>query len=306
MVPFYGLCNGRVFMKLLRAATVTVSDLGRTKRLYGEYFDYAVVEQGQVDESLARSWQAPKSAGQPFVVMQPSSGADIFLRFIEQAPVAGFKALRSYGWNAIEICVQDVMAVNARMLNSPFEIIGPPNKIPGLDAIHPMQVKGPDQEIVYLTQINDDLPEYNLPRAGSLIDKLFILVIGSSDMSRAAAWMQARCGLAFGREMEIPYTMIAKAYETPLDELHQICTLTHDKDVFLELDQYPDAAVQRPHHEGMLVPGCAIGTLFHPEFDRLPGPWVTAPTPRDGILYKGKRVGVLKDPDGTLIEMVEG
>ena len=293
-------------MKLLRAATVTVSDLSRTTGLYTDYFDYALVEQGEISGALAASWGTPNSTGCPYAVMQPSSGADIILRFVEQKPVEGFKALRSYGWNAIEICVQDVMAVNARMLNSPFEIIGPPNKIPGLDAIHPMQVKGPDEEIVYLTQINDDLPEYNLPRAGSLIDKLFILVMGSSDMDRATTWMQEKCGLAFGREMEIPYTMIAKAYGTPLDELHRICTLIHEKDVFLELDQYPDNAISRPQHEGMLVPGCAIGTLFHPDFDSLPGPWLTAPTVRDGAIYKGKRVGVLKDPDGTLIEMVEG
>ena len=293
-------------MKLLRAATVTVSDLNRTKGLYSAYFDYAVVEEGLIDTALAESWQTPNTAGRPYVVMQPRSGAEIYLRFVEQPPVDGFKALRSYGWNAIEICVQDVMAVNARMLDSPFEIIGPPNKIPGLDAIHPMQVKGPDDEIVYLTQINDDLPEYNLPRAGSLIDKLFILVIGNSDMDRAATWMQDKCGLAFGREMEIPYTMIAKAYGTPLDELHRICTLIHDKDVFLELDQYPDEAVQRPRHDGMLVPGCALGTLYHPDFDALPGPWLTPPVARDGEIYKGKRVGVLQDPDGTLIEMVEG
>lgn len=293
-------------MKLLRAATVTVSDLDRTVGLYTEYFDYAVVEQGNIEAPLAASWHTPGTTGCRYVVMQPSSGAEVYVRFIEQPAVDGFKALRSYGWNAIEICVQDVMAVNARMLNSPFEIIGPPNKIPGLDAIHPMQVRGPDEEIVYLTQINDDLPEYNLPRAGSLIDKLFILVIGCSDMDRSAAWMQSACGLGFGREMEIPYTMIAKAYGTPLDELHRICTLIHDKDVFLELDQYPDEAVTRPRHDDMLVPGCAIGTLYHPDFDSLPGPWLTPPTVRDGAIYKGRRVGVLQDPDGTLVEMVEG
>jgi hypothetical protein len=56
----------------------------------------------------------------------------------------------------------------------------------------------------------------------------------------------------------------------------------------------------------MLVPGCAIGTLWHPDFDSLPGPWLTPPTVRGGAIYKGKRVGVLKDLDGTLIEMVEG
>lgn len=293
-------------MKLLRAATLTVSDLERSVGNYSKYFDYAVVEQGEVPADLAASWDAPASAGQPYVVMQPSSGADVFVRFIQQPAVEGYKALRSYGWNAIEICVQDVLATNARMENSPFEIIGPPRKIEGLDSIHPMQVKGPDEEIVYLTQINGDLPAFDLPRAASSIDKLFILVIGCSDLTASFDWMVKHCGLAPGREnMEIVYTMIAKAYDLPMEQLHKISTLIHGRDVFLELDQYPDAAIARPKHEGMLVPGCAIGTLFHPDFSALPGPWITPPTRREGPIYKGKRVATQKDLDGTLIEIVE-
>ena len=295
-------------MKMLRAATLSVIDVDRSASVYAEWLDYSLVEKGTISPALAASWGCPDTAGAAYRVLAPSSGTDIYLRFIEQTPVVGYAPLRTYGWNAIEICVQDVLAVDARMKKPgcPFEIIGPPRKMEGLDAIHPMQVKGPDDEIVYFTQINDDLPEYDLPRAGSLIDKLFILVMGNSDLDHAATWMQEKCGLAFGREMEIPYTMIAKAYGTPLDDLHRICTLIHDKDVFLELDQYPENAVSRPRHAGMLVPGCAIGTLFHPDFDSLPGPWLTAPTVRDGAIYQGKRAGVLQDPDGTLIEMVEG
>lgn len=293
-------------MKLLRAATVTVSDLERSISNYSEYFEYSVVERGDVPADLAASWDAPASAGQPYAVMQPASGAEVYIRLIQQPPVEGYKALRSYGWNALEICVQDVMAANARVENSPFEIIGPPRKIEGLDSIHPMQVKGPDEEIVYLTQINGDLPAFDLPRAASPIDKLFILVMGCSDLTASFDWMIKHCGLAAGREnMEIVYTMIAKAYDLPMEDLHKISTLIHGRDVFLELDQYPDAAIQRPRHDGMLVPGCAIGTLWHPEFDSLPGPWFTEPAPREGAIYKGKRVGVLKDLDGTLIEIVE-
>lgn len=293
-------------MKLLRAATLTVSDLERSIANYEKYFDYSVVERGDVPADLAASWQAPASAGLPYAIMQPSSGAEVFIRFIQQPPVSGYKALRSYGWNAIEICVQDVLAANARMENSPFEIIGPPREIEGLDAIYPMQVKGPDEEIVYLTQIRGDLPAFDLPRAASAIDKLFILVLGCSDMKASLDWMVSHCGLAVGREeMEIVYTMIAKAYDLPMEQLHKISTMIHGRDVFLELDQYPPAAIPRPHHEGMLVPGCAVGTLWHPEFDSLPGPWITPPTRRDGPIYQGKRVATIQDLDGALIEIVE-
>lgn len=293
-------------MKLLRAATLTVSDLERSVGNYSKYFDYSVVERGEVAADLAGSWDAPASAGLPYAVMQPASGADIYIRFIQQPPVEGFRALRSYGWNAIEICVEDVMAANARMENSPFEIIGPPREIDGLPAIYPMQVKGPDEEIVYLTQIRDDLPAFDLPRAGALIDKLFILVLGCSDMKASLGWMERHCGLTIGREeMEIVYTMLAKAYGTPMDELHKISTMIHGRDVFLELDQYPPAAIARPHHKGMLVPGCAVGTFWHPDFDSLPGPWITPPTRRDGPIYQGKRAATMKDLDGALIEIVE-
>ena len=292
-------------MKLIRAATLTVASLERAIGNYTRYFDYRVAEEGFVATELASSWNTPNSTGRAYAVLQPDSGANVYIRFIEQPPVAGYLPLRSYGWNAIEICVQNVLEVNQRMKDSPFEIIGPPNKIPGLDAIHPMQVKGPDNEIIYLTEINDDLPEYNLPRAESLIDKLFILVAGCSDRKKTAVWMEQKCGLSFGRDMSIPYTMLAKAYGKPLDELYDICTLVHEKDVFLELDQYPALATKREQHLGSLPPGCAIGTFWHPNIDSLEGPWLCEPRVVDGVIYNGKRVGVLVDPDDALVEIVE-
>ncbi|MEE4211814.1 MAG: hypothetical protein V2I43_21420 [Parvularcula sp.] len=293
-------------MKLLRAATLTVSDLARSVENYSRYLDYSVVEEGPLDQALAESWGAPKSGGLPSAVLAPSSGAEIYLRFVKQPAVEGFKALRTFGWNAIEICVQDVMAANERMENSPFEIIGPPREIDGLPAIHPMQVKGPDEEIVYLTQIKDDLPAFDLPRAESLIDKLFILVMGCSDLDEGLRYMERHAGLSFGRDMEIVYTMLAKAYGTDPEALHRIATMVHERDVFLEVDQYPPEATARPRHEGMLPPGCAVGTLWHPAFDELPGPWLRAPERYDGTIYQGNRSATLSGPDGTLIEIVEG
>jgi hypothetical protein len=81
--------------------------------------------------------------------------------------------------------------------------------------------------------------------------------------------------------------------------------MTHERDVFLELDQYPGAATPRPVHAGELPPGIAIATFKHPEFDRLTGPWIVPPARRDGIVYKGGRAGTMRAPDGTLVEVVE-
>ena len=297
-------------MKLMRAATLSVADLDRSVDLYTQWLDYSVAEQGNVTEGLALSWGCANAAGRRQAILRPASGRDIFIRLIENTPHPDFVPLTSFGWAAIEVCVQDVLKVNERMLESPFEIIGPPREIEGLDAIYPMQVKGPDGEIVYFTQIRDDLPAFDLPRAEAFIDRLFILVMGCSDLNASLDWLEAHVGFNVGRrKMEIVYTMLAKAFGLPEEDLHIISTMVHDRDVFLELDQLPVQATARPGHAGELPQGVAIGTFWHPDFAALEAScgdeWITPPAVHDSVVYGGKRAGTVRAPDGTLVEMVE-
>lgn len=292
-------------MRLLRGATLTVRDPEATAKRYIAWFDYTIAERGTVLPDLAASWGAPEASGRPYTIVAPASGAEVFLRFVAGDPVPSYTPLRSYGWGAIEICVQDVLKLNERMERSPFEIIGPPRALDGLPTIFPMQVRGPDQEIVYLTQIRGDLPEYDLPRAASLVDKLFILVLGCSDMHASLAWFERTLKFTPGREMEIAYTMLAEAFGLPHDSRHVLATMTHERDVFLECDQYPPTATARPQHDGNLPPGIAIGTFEHPDFAAIPDDWIAPPRPRNGALYDGRRTGTLRAPDGTLVEIIE-
>jgi catechol 2,3-dioxygenase-like lactoylglutathione lyase family enzyme len=292
-------------MKLLRAATLSVADPEAAAARYEAWLDYAVVERGVVSEDLAASWNAPASAGRAYVTLRPASGADVFLRFVHAEVPHGYRPLRTHGWAAIEICVQDVLAVNERMLRSPFAVIGPPKALEGLPTIFPMQVRGPDDEIVFLTQINGDLPEYDLPRAASLIDKLFILVLACSDLAASTRWFEDHVGLVGGRTMDIVYSVINGAFGFEADRTHPLLTMTHERDVFLELDQYPAEATPRPVIAGALPPGVAIATFLHPDLDGLPGPWITPPRPREGPLYAGRRAATLLAPDGVLVEIVE-
>lgn len=293
-------------MILLRAATVTVASLDRSIELYTRYLGYRVIETGTIASELAESWGASDVTGHAYAVLQPASGHDIFLRFVEQEPMPGFKALRTYGWNAIELCVTDVMNVYARLKDSPFEIIGPPRENPGLANIHPMQIKGPDEEVVFLTQINADTPPYKLPRAKSLIDQVFIMVIGCRDMVAATTWFEMTLGLERGEDLEIAYTMLAKAYGKDLSTQYRLTTVTHDCDVFLEVDQYPPEATIRPKHNGMLPPGCAITTFWHPDLDLVQQAQNKTAQMHTGALYAGKKSMVLEGPDNALIEVVSG
>jgi len=297
-------------LKLMRAATLSVADLDRSIALYCDWLDYSVEETGEVDAALAASWGTPGAAGRRFAVLRPASGRDIFIRFVENRIHPDFVALRTYGWAAIEICVEDVLKVNERIERSPFEIIGPPKELDGLPAIYPMQAKGPDDEIVYFTQIREDLPAFDLPRAEALIDRLFILVMACSDMKASLNWLVEHCDFAIGRdEMEIVYTMLANAFDLPHEQLHVISTMVHEKDVFLELDQMPPQATARPHYDGELPQGVAIGTFIHPDFDAIDAKcrelWITPPSTHGSAVYGGKRAGTLRALDGTLVEIVE-
>ena len=295
-------------MNLLRCATHSVVDLDAATARFAQWLDYRVVEEGEVPSDLAAAWGAPLSAGRRYAVMQPASGAPVFLRFIEGDRVPDYLPIRSYGWAAIEICVQDVLAVNERMLSpeSPFPVIGPPTKIAGIDTIYPMQVRGPDQETLYFTQITTDAPDSGLPTANSLIDKLFILVLACPDMRATADWFARTLKLDMTSPMAIRYSMISLAFGLPISDLHEIVTAKYDNDVFLEFDQYPDGTVERPGQPGALPPGVSICTLSHPDFDTLDADWFAAPVVREGPLYAGRRVGVLKTPEGALLEVMEG
>ena len=291
-------------MRLLRAATLVVADPDATARHYADWFDYRLVEAGVVPAMLAASWGAPAMSGRRFCLCRPASGAPVFVRLVQGHAPPEYRPLRSYGWAAIEICVQDVLAVDRKLRSSPFTVIGPPRPLDGLPTIFPMQVRGPDQEIIFLTQIDGDPPGQVLPRAACAIDTLFILVLACSDMHRSLRWFKDCVGYDPGRDMELAYGVLSDAFGLPSDHKHRIATMTHDHDVFLELDQYPADAAVRAVQPGELPPGIAVATFASPDLTTLAGPWITPPAQVAGALYGGAFAGTMRAPDGSLVELV--
>jgi hypothetical protein len=292
-------------MNALRAATLGVLDVDATAERYARFFDYQVIERGTVGAALAGLWNAPALAGRRQAVLGPASGADVFIRLVQAAPAPGYLPLRTHGWAALELCVQDVLAMHERLRGGPFEIIGPPQPVRGLPSIHPMQVQGPDAEIIYLTEIKQGGPGSGLPTARTAVDTLFISVAGCSDMAASARWFEHQLGLRIAPEVEIPYRMLARAFELPSTQLHRLTTASFDGDICLELDQYPAAATPRVGLPGELPPGVGLCTFALPSLDRVPGPWLSQPTLHAGVAYGGGRAGTLLGPDGLLVELVE-
>jgi len=293
-------------MHLIRAATLVTPDPDAAAALYARWMDYTLVERGEITPELAASWGAPGASGRRFTVCRPASGRPVYLRFVQGEGAADYRPLRTYGWAAIEICVQDVEAVAARLSASPFEIIGPPEPLDGMPNIVAMQVQGPDREIIFLTQIlSPTFPDFDLPQAESLVDRLFILVLACSDLEAAKDRLAGALKLGAGPTIELVYGVLSSAFGLAPDHKHKIATLSHGRDVFLEVDQYPGDAGVRPTREGELPPGVAMATFVHPDFGTLEGPWITPPHSPPGALYGGARAATMRGPDGALIEIVE-
>lgn len=294
-------------MQMLRAATLMTPDPEATARRYQDWLDYEPVEHGVIDAEAAASWAAPAMAGRRQAVCRPASGAPLFLRFVEGAAPSSHRPLRSFGWAATEICVRDVLAVHERMTrpDSPFAVIGPPRRLDGMPMIHAMQVRGPDSEILYLTQIEDDPPGMRLPRAESLIDRIFIMVLACSDLDASKTWAEAALGVETTPVLDITYTMLAQAFDLPLERKHSIAMALHEGDGFLELDQYPEAATARPRTPGELFPGVSLASFVHPDLASVRAPWFSPPVARQGAVYGGRAVGTVIGPDDTLVELIQ-
>jgi hypothetical protein len=111
---------GEPLLQRFRAATITTDVPAAVERDYTSTLGYVVRERGRVPRDLARSWGAPTSAGQPYVLMSPDAAPDVFIRVVKAPRTAGYRPLTTYGWNAIEIVVDDTDATYAKSASRPI------------------------------------------------------------------------------------------------------------------------------------------------------------------------------------------
>ena len=264
-----------------------------------------VVEEGVLAADLAASWSAPGIAGARIATLQPTSGAPCFLRLVEQPLRPGFVPTTSYGWAAYEITVQDVFGWPERLADSGFEIVGAPREIPGLPYFVAMQMLGRGREMIYLNEVRCDTPTSDLPKAGSAVDHLFIVILATPDRAATLAWYQQRLGLEEGGTYTIPYTMISKAFGLPLDTLHGLSMAQVGRMPIVEIDDYPSQARPRVRNDGMLPPGNAMVTLAVDSLERPGLDFISPPVERNGSFYAGRRTATVIGSAGELLELVE-
>lgn len=284
----------------------TVPDLARGIAAYRDVLGLELTEQGAVDRGLAESWGCPANAGSSYAVLRPASGAPCWFRLVEQPGHPDFVPTTSYGWAAFETTVADVWHWPDALPRGLFEIVGPPKVLENIEpAFIPMQALGPGREMIYLNQVLGDLPETDLPRAGSPVDRIFIVVLAAPDRDAAVEWYAARLGLDRGNDYTLPYSMINDAFGLPPETQSTITMVQAGRMPIVEVDDYPQAAIGRPRHAGMLPPGNALVTLAVRDLDKCEVEPIVRLETRPGALYEGRRSATVVGPAGELIELVE-
>jgi len=232
----------------LRHATLIVADAAPLIEAYG-LLGLAPTGLGRVDEAQALAWCRPALSGCA-VTWLAAPGSAPLLRLVELPAAAARPTRLSHGWLALEVLVRDVDALADRLQGSAFEVVGPPADLAVSPAIRAMQVVGPAGEMLYLTQVKQPVPPFELPLSAELtpaqdLGALFIGVMSVPDREAAlaaCAAMTPRATLRFDTRV----TVLSRALERPLDHPWPVATLQWAGRSLFEIDEVRDARIASP------------------------------------------------------------
>ncbi len=290
----------------ISAITFAVQDVSRSEAGFRDWLGYRVVESGHLPGELSATWNAPQAVGRRFVLMEPESGEPVFLRLIEAPEVEGWAPLRTFGWNAAELHVQDVWGFAKRLTDSPFRIINGPRDLLNNGAVIAMQARGPAGELLYLTELNGKGMWRTYGKALSPVGRAFIAVLGASDHAASMAFYQRQCRRLYDRG-QFPIRVLAHAYGLdPESAKFNMASAVMKEPFRIEIDDYPDAAAPRPMSDGDIPPGMSIVTVRVDSIENcgleLRAQVSAAP---ELLPYGGGRVGLAVGPSGEWLELVE-
>lgn len=287
-------------LKTILIVTISVFNLGEVEDTYREHLNYQVAERGVVSMQLAAAWDTPSMTDRGYLLMQPESNAQVFIRFVENDPVEAYAPMTTLGWNATELLVKDPDALAEQLAGTPLEIIGPPKDLwQAPNAPRAMQTLGPGNEVLYLTRNGDFTTE-------TFVDRVFIMVLAGSSMAGLGDFYGGRLGLEVGEATPFPISVISKAQGRPADTLYPLAVATVSEEFLIEFDEYPSGTPARPVKPGYLPPGTAMVTFeVDGDLDDLDVEWRSAPREIEAFPYNGRDVGVTLGAAGEWIELVE-
>jgi hypothetical protein len=222
---------------------VVTRDLGRACGAYVEHMGLLASEPFDLDADTARALGMAELADCPARLLGNGRGRQWLLQ-IEYPAAATRDALASYGWMAQEILVEDVDALAAALASAPdcpFEVLRPPRDLDMSSLIRACQVRGPDGEILYLTQVNGEVPGSALPQGAQGVDHLFIAVLSSPDRDASMREYETLSGSP-GVTFDTRISVVNQHRGWDLERKHPIATVQLAGCALVEIDGLPDTA----------------------------------------------------------------
>lgn len=293
-------------LKSIVMVTMLVTNLNAVEEAYDSYLGYQVLEEGQIDRSLGSVWGARGMNKHPYMIMQPKSGAEVYLRFIEDKSMTNYRPMGTHGWNSTEILVEDPDALAVQLSNSSFNIIGQPYDLyPTPDAPRAMQVLGPSNEIIYLTRIIPGGSGFNLGSAQSYVDRVFIMVVGGPSMKALQDFYSQKLNMPVTEASDWTIGVISRLNNLPEDTVYPLALVSFEQDFLIELDEYPSVVVPRKRAVNHLPSSTSVVSFLVDSLDNFDIKWRRPPQSIQNFPYNGRKVGVTIGPAGEWIELIE-
>ena len=292
-------------LKSIYIVTVLVLSVSEAEQAWNEDLGYRVVKRGAVSDQLGEAWGQPAVAGRPYVLMQPDSGEQVYLRFIETGGTGNYEPMKTLGWNAIEVHVKDPDGLVESLDPERFSIVGEPAFLTGTDNIRAAQVLGPHSELLYLTHVIDPAKStFNIGTAQTPVDRVFIMVLGAGDVVRTANFYRNYLGVELSPPLDYRIRVLSRAWGMPESTLHPL-SVVQLKDAFLiEVDQYPSQAPRRSMTSAGLPYGPAMVSFMVDDLSGVARKAGRVPVILLDPPYNGRAVLLLEGPSGELIELV--
>jgi hypothetical protein len=291
-------------LSLILIVTVGTPDVEATQNAYSQWLEYTIESRGEVSNDLAAVWNAPKMAGRDIVLMRPKSKEEVYLRFVQVDALDGYVPMKTFGWNAIELLVQDPDDLAAKLgkPDSPFRIVGPPRPLGPNSPIRAMQVIGPGNETLYLSRVP---PEFRGGAAKTPVDRPFILIVGGPRQQAIRDFYKTVLGIDSTDPVMARMTVLNKAHGLDVDTTHMLSIARLSAKYAIEIDGYPPTAFEREVRPGEIPSAIAITSIAIKSIDELKAP-LLAPARRIAAKpYSGRRAALVRGAAGELIEFIE-
>ncbi len=294
-------------LQRIEIATHCVPDLAACLEAYRERLDFQVVDDGSLPEALTAAWATPAMTDKPYALLQPASGAEVYLRFIETGRTVGYWPPVTQGWIATEMLSTDPDEVLVKLRDTEFtHIHGPIDLYPSSPkSARALQMAGPAGELMYFTRLLPAGSRFGLHGAKSFVDRPFIMVVGSTSIAELHDFYGNTLGLKIWPQEPFQIKQMSRVLQLPEETAYPISMARiPGRSFMLELEEVPAGIEPRNVPEGELPEGLSMVSFSSRPLDELTLDYRAAPRAIDLPPYNGRQVAVTEGPAGEWLELI--